>query len=158
MSNVQLNVWIDKKYKDQLEQWKQQTNKPGMNIIIEELIEAEMARQSGKVIEQESLPVIREIVRSEIQEATAQLRRELRLDREIEQTALRDHLRKGFDRLAALTIHSIRNSGIGLRLTYTALAKASTPEFAKKAHNDAREKEHLLLTRKDKPTSSEGEL
>src|SRR5260370_24522265 len=129
MYNVQLNVWIEKQYKDQLEQWKQDENKPGMDIIIEELIAAEIARRSGKVVEQQSLPVIREIVRAEVREATAELRRELRLDRELEQTAQRDYLRKSFDRIAALTIHTIRSSGFAHRYSFALLRKLVSIEF-----------------------------
>jgi hypothetical protein len=140
MPDVQLNVWIDKQYKDQLEQWKTHENKPGMNVIVEELIKAEMARRSGKVIEQESLPVIREIVRAEVREATAELRRELRLDRELEQTAQRDYLRKSFDRIAGLTIHAIRNAGFAHRYGYALLAKLVSIEFAQKAQEDSRKK------------------
>lgn len=153
MPDVQLNVWIDKKYKDQLEQWKQGENKPGMNIIIEELIEAEMARRSGKVIEQQSLPVIREIVRAEVREATAELRRELRLDRELEQTALRDYLHKGFDRIVGLTIHAIRNAGFAQRYGYSLLAKLVNPDFAQKVLEDAKKKiADQLLPRKVQDT------
>jgi hypothetical protein len=149
MPDVQLNVWIDKQYKDQLERWKQADNKPGMNIIIEELIEAEIARRSGKVIEQESLPVIREIVRAEVREATAQLRRELRFDRELEQTALQDYIRKGVDRLAGLTIHAIRNAGFAYRFGYALLGKLVSLEFAQKMYEDAKKKnEAQLLPRK----------
>jgi hypothetical protein len=153
MPDVQLNVWIDKHYKDQLEQWKQHESKPGMNVIIEELIKAEMARRSGKIVEQESLPVIREIVRAEVREATAELRRELRLDREIEQTAQRDYLRKSFDRIAALTIHAIRNSGFAQRFGYALLARLVSVEFAQKAHEDAKKKvERQLLPRQEHET------
>jgi hypothetical protein len=88
VTDVQLNVWIEKKYKDQLEQWKQDEHKPGMNLIIEELIEAEMARRSRTALEEHSLPVIRELIRSEVREANAALRRELRQDRELDKHQL----------------------------------------------------------------------
>lgn len=150
MPNVQLNVWIDKKYKDQLEQWKQDENKPGMNIIVEELIEAEIARRNGEIIEQNSLPAIQEIVRGEIQKAAAQLRRDLRQDREIEQTAQRDYLRKGFDRIAGLVIHAIRNSGFAQRFGYATLAKAYGPSFAMGIYEDSKERiERQLSPRKE---------
>jgi hypothetical protein len=139
MPNAQLNVWIDQQYKDQLEHWKREDNKPGMNVIVEELIEAEIARRSGKIVEQQSLPVIREIVRSEVREATAQLRREVRLDRELEQTELRDYLRKSFDRLAGLSVQAIRHSGVSFRLAYSALAKLSSVDSARSVYKDAKE-------------------
>jgi hypothetical protein len=156
MPEVQLNVWIDQQYKDQLERWKRDDNKPGMNVIIEELIEAEIARRSGKVVEQQSLPVIQEIVRSEVREATAQLRRELRLDRELEQTELRDYLRKSFDRLAGLSVQAIRNSGIAFRLAYSLVAERVGRAGADNLLQSAREGvERQLFSRKERQSQEE---
>lgn len=140
MSDVQLNVWIEKNYKDQLEHWKQTENKPGMNVIVEELINAEIARRSGKVLEQEALPVIREMVRAEVREATAALRREVRIDRAFEQTTLRDYIRKEFDHLAGLLVHTIRSSGYASHFSYALLSKLVSVEFAQLASDDARKK------------------
>lgn len=149
MTDVRLNIWISEESKDYLEQRKDAESKPGMNVIVEELIRADMARRQGKVIEQQALPAITEIVRAEVRHATADLRRELRQDRELEHIAERDFLRKHFDRVAGLIVHSIRNSGIARRLTYSLLAKAYGAPFALQMFEDAKEKAKLeLLPRK----------
>ena len=147
--DVQLNVWIKKPYRDQLEQWKQDENKPGMNSIVQELIEAEIARRSGKVVEQQSLPVIQEIVRSEVREATAQLRRELRLDRQHEAQEARDFLLKQVNRMVGLLVMAIRHSSMGFHFLFEHLAQAYGRPFALKTYDEARDKtEQELFPRK----------
>jgi len=157
MADVRLNIWISEEAKDYLEQRKNQENKPGMNVIVEELVRADMARRQGSIIEQQSLPAITETVRAEVRLATADLRRELRQDRELESIAERDFLRKHFDRVAGLVVHSIRNSGIGRRLIYSMLAKAYGVEFALEVFQDAKEKTKVeLLPRKKGDQQEQG--
>src|SRR2546430_2716644 len=137
---VQLNVWIPKDLKDYLADRAKRENKQGMNVVVAELIRQERAREQGEVVEQQSLPVLQEMVQKEIQQALAEHRREVRDDRIRELDAQRDYLRRGFDRMAALIIHAIRNAGIGRRLSYTLLAKAYGSSFATSALDDAKEK------------------
>ena len=75
-------------------------------------------------------------------------RRDVREDRALEQNEQRDYLRKGFDRMAALIVHAIRNAGIGRRLSYSVLAKAYGPSFAQSAFEDAKEKTQRELSPK----------
>jgi len=158
MADVRLNVWISEEAKDYLEQRKDHEKKPGMNIIVEELIRADMALRQGTKIEQQSLPAITETVRAEVRQATADLRRELRQDRELEHLAERDFLRKHVDRLAGLLVHAIRNSGIGRRLIYAMLAKAYGVPFALQAFEDAKEKVKTELLPRKKDPQQEQEL
>ncbi len=137
---VQLNVWIPKDLKDYLSDRAKRDSKPGMNILIAELIRQERAREQGEIIEHQSLPVIQDIMRREVRQALAEHRRDLRDDRALELDELRDYFRKAFDRLASLTVHAIRNAGIGRRLAYTFLAKAYGPVFAQATFDDAKEK------------------
>lgn len=117
--------------------------KQGMNIVVAELISQERAREQGEIVEQQSLPVLQEI-----RQALAEHRRDVRDDRALEQTEQRDYLRKGFDRMAALIVHAIRNTGISRRLTYAVLAKAYGPSFAASAFEDAKEKTQRELAPK----------
>src|SRR6266516_5478898 len=120
---VQLNVWIAKDLKDYLADRAKRDNKQGMNVVVADLIRQERAREQGEVVEQQSLPVLQEMMRHEIRQALADHRREVRDDRALELDEQRDYLRKGFDRMAALIVHAIRNAGIGRRLAYAVLAR-----------------------------------
>ncbi len=137
---VQLNVWIPKDLKDYVADRAKREDKPGMNVVIANLIRQERAREQGEVVEQQSLPVLQEIVRKEVRQALAEHRRDTRDDRAEEIEEQRNYLRKGFDRLAALTVNAIRSAGIGRRLSYSLLAKAYGSTFALSAYEDAKEK------------------
>jgi hypothetical protein len=151
---VQLNVWIPKDLKDYLADRARRENKQGMNVVVAELIRQERAREQGEVVEQQSLPALQEMMQKEIRKALAEHRREVREDRKLELDEQRDFLRRGFDRMAALIIHAIRNAGIGRRLSYTLLAKAYGSTFATSAFEDAKEKAQRELAPK---TSQEDE-
>jgi hypothetical protein len=146
--NVQLNVWIPKDLKDYLADRAKRDNKQGMNVVVAELIRQERAREQGEVVEQQSLPVLQEMMRLEVRQALAEHRREVREDRLLELDEQRDYLRRGFDRMAALIVHAIRNGGIGRRLSYSLLAKAYGSTFAQSAFEDAKEKAQRELAPK----------
>ncbi|HYU75263.1 MAG TPA: hypothetical protein VEL31_21555 [Ktedonobacteraceae bacterium] len=145
---VQLNVWIAKDLKDYLADRAKRDNKQGMNVVVADLIRQERAREQGEVVEQQSLPVLQEMMRHEIRQALADHRREVRDDRALELDEQRDYLRKGFDRMAALIVHAIRNAGIGRRLAYAVLAKAHGTSFAQNVFEDAKEKTQRELAPK----------
>ncbi len=147
---VQLNVWIPKELRDYVEDKKKRENKPGMNIVIADLIRQERAREQGEVIEQQSLPVLQELIRKEVRQALAEHRRNVHDDRQQEMEEQNTSLRKGFDRIAALTVNAIRNAGIGRRLSYSLLAKAYGSTFALEAFEDAKEKAKRELLPKHK--------
>jgi hypothetical protein len=145
---VQLNVWIPKDLKDYLAERAKRDNKQGMNVVVADLIRRERAREQGEVVEQHSLPVLREMLRLEVRQALAEHRREVREDRALELDEQRDYLRRGFDRMAALIVNAIRNAGISRRLSYAMLAKAHGPDFAKSVFEDAKQKVQRELTAK----------
>jgi hypothetical protein len=147
----QLNVWLPEELCNYVAQRARQ-EKRGRNQIIADLIRQDMAQRNGHLVEQNSLVVIREMVASELRQAHAQLRRDLREDREHEAESLREWVRKQVDRLAGLIIMAIRNSGIGRRLSYTLLSKAHGPDFAKAAYDDARAKANRELLPKKAPS------
>ncbi len=115
------------------------------------LIRQERAREQGELVEQQSLPVLQEVVRKEVRQALAEHRKNVRDDRAEEMEEQNTFLRKGFDRIAALTVNAIRNAGIGRRLSYSLLAKAYGSTFALEAFEDAKEKakRELLPKRKE---------
>jgi hypothetical protein len=120
-----------------------------MNLISNDLLAHAIATRRGEVIEQQSLPVIREIVQTELKKALAQQRMDLREDIGLEMTNEIKAIHRASDnRLAALLVRAIRDAGIGRRLAYTLLARSFGPDFAAKAYTDAREKTGKELANK----------
>lgn len=152
MPEKQLNVWIAEDLRNYVAQRAEQ-EKCGMNKIIAELVQRDMAQRSGEIVERNSLVVVRELVAAELRQAHAQLRRDLRDDREQEADSLREFVRKQADRLAGLIVMAVRSSGITRRLTYAVLSKAYGTSFAMAAYEDAKEKANQeLIPKKDAST------
>jgi len=139
---VELHVYVSRRAKQE---------KRGRNQIIADLIRQDMAQRDGQLVEHNSLIVMREMMAAELRQAHAQLRRDLREDREHEAESHREWVRKLVDRLAGLIIMAIRNSGIGRRLSFTLLSKAHGTDFAKAAYDDARAKANRELLPKKPP-------
>lgn len=148
---VQLNVWIPEDLRNHVTQ-RAKDEKRGQNAIIADLIREDIARRSGEFVTQNALIVVQEIVAAEIRQAHAQLRRDLREDREQEAENFFERLKKQFDRLAGLTVMSVRNGGIARRMMYSAISKAFDPPFAKAVYDRAREKAQEELLPRKTPT------
>ena len=140
----QLDVWIPVELHRYIAQRAKQEQR-GMNQVIADLIRQEMAREHDAVFERQTMGVLQEIVAAELRQAHAQLRRDLRADREQEAEAQRDWIHRQVDRLAGLVVMAVRNGGITRRLAYVILSKAYSPQFAKLAYDDAKEKAHQVL-------------
>lgn len=151
MTDKQLNVWIPEELRNHIER-RAKEEKRGMNTIIADLIRNDIARSNKDFVERNSLAAIREIVTAEICQAHAQLRRDLRDDREHEIESFFERLKKQFDRLAGLTVMSVRNGGIARRMIYSAISKAFDPPFAKAVYDHARQKAQEELLPKKVPT------
>jgi hypothetical protein len=135
-----LDMTIRADLRDFVEEESQRTGRP-MNFVVDELLEMAVAHRRGEIIEQQSLPVISEIVYTALRKQKAELRAELREDMRAEVVdLLREAIRKATDRVVALVIRTARDAAIIRRLVYVIIAKAYTPEFAKKMYEDAREK------------------
>jgi|SRR6266699_4127068 len=149
MADQRLNMWIPEELKVYLAE-RAKNEERGMNQIVVDLIRQEMARQQGAVVEQQSLPVIREIVQTELRKALAQQRSDLREDMNLEFTnELKALTRASDNRLAALMVRGLRDSNVARRLTYAMLARTHGPDFANRAYEDAREKAGRDLARRD---------
>jgi hypothetical protein len=116
-------------------------NRTVTNVAIGYL-RAGIARDKGEVIEQQSLPVLREIVQSELAKAIAQLQAGLREEfgrqlREV-QSELKRLNAQNTSRLAALQVKSLREAGVARRLV-TMLAETSvSTTFSQEALERAR--------------------
>jgi len=122
-----------------------------MNSITDELLALGIAVKRGEVIEQQSLPVIREIIQTELRKALAQQRTDQREDMALEFTnEIKPLTRASDNRLAALIVRALRDSNIARRLAYANLARAFGSDFANKAYEDAKDKAGKeLANRKD---------
>ena len=111
--------------------------------VIEELLQLGLSLKNGEVIEQHSLPIIREIVQTELLKAHAQLRSDLRDDHKTEKQEISRGIKESEhrlgDRLAALIVRAIREGGISRRMLFTVLSKED-PELAMAAYEDAKAK------------------
>jgi hypothetical protein len=117
------------------------TNGTPMNIIADELLAIGIAVKRGEVIEQQSLPVIREIINSELRKAFSTQRETIREDMALEFTnEFKAITRASDNRLAALIVRTLRDANISRRLMYTMLAKAYGASFATQAYEDASQK------------------
>ena len=115
---------------------------PGeISAAAEELLQAGLSLKKGEMVEQQSLPVIRDIVQNELRKTVAQLRNDLREDMRLDLLAeIKTLGRRSDDRLAALIVKAIRDAGIGRRMIYALLAKTAGPNFTQEVFQDAVEK------------------
>jgi hypothetical protein len=136
MGDVRLDAWIPEELKAYLVDRAKRENR-GMDQVLADLLRQEQAREQGAAIEQQSFPVLREIVQSELRKTAAQLRQDLRDDVSLDMRAFHT---KSDNRLAALIVRAMRDAALARRLIYTVLAKAHGPEFAQRAYETATER------------------
>jgi gamma-glutamylcysteine synthetase len=137
---VQLNIWISVEAKRYLEERFKQEGRH-FNEQIEDYIRKDMAVHRGEIMEQQSLPVISEIVDTTLRKYTAQLRADLREDMQLDiLEAMKTMMRNSDNRLASLIVRAVRDAGIIRRLLYALVAKTFGPEFARDAYENAQAK------------------
>ncbi len=113
---VQLNVWISVEAKQYLDE---RFEREGRHLYeqIEDYIRKDMAAHRGELMEQQSLPVISEIVDTTLRKYTAQLRADLRDDLRLDiLEPMKTVSRNSDDRLASLIVRAVRDAGIIRRL------------------------------------------
>jgi gamma-glutamylcysteine synthetase len=137
---VQLNVWISVEARQYLDERFKEEGRH-LNEQIEDLIRKDMAVHHGEIVEQQSLPVISEIIETKLRKATAQLRSDLREDMQLEMIEqIKTITRNSDNRLASLIVRAVRDAGIIRRLLYALVAKTHGAAFATEAYENAREK------------------
>jgi hypothetical protein len=145
MPKKQVGLRIEDHLKDGLQDQAKQSGKPETTLL-EEYIAAGLARDHGELIEQNSLPAIREAVREtvreEVKRAMAELYQQLSTD-------LQKSAKRSDDRLAALIVKAARYSGIGQRMLYSFIAKSVSTEFALKMFEAAKEQTGKDIARPD---------
>ncbi len=137
---VQLNVWISAEAKQYLDEC---FEREGRHLYeqIEDYIRKDMAAHRGEVVEQQSLPVISELVDTTLRKYMMQLRTELREDMQLEVIEqIKTITRNSDNRLAGLIVRTVRDAGIIRRMLYALVAKTHGTDFASEAYESAREK------------------
>lgn len=147
----QLNVWISEDLKMYLDERAEREDKH-RNTIIAELLEQDRARRQGELIEQQSLPLFREVLQTELRKFLAQQRSNQQDDlddlyqkivAELEELVPPNTLTK----IAKLVTRTVRDSSINRFLLYASVSKAHGPEFADKAYDDAEKKTNEEMLR-----------
>ncbi len=146
----QISLWLDLDSCDSLEELAKGSHK---NAVIEELIQQEVTRRKGEIVELKTLPIVRQIIQEELLKALSQLRSDQREDQQRNTQMLKtdllremkDREHRSDDRLAALTVRAIREGGISRRMLFTVLSKED-PELAMAAYEDAKAKVGKELT------------
>jgi hypothetical protein len=146
MPDKQLNVWISEEAKNYLAERARREDRP-MNMLVEELIRQDAARHNGEIIEQQSLPVMSELIETKLRKAIAQLRADFRDDLRLDiLESMKTVIRSSDDRLASLIVRAVRDAGIIRRLLYALIAKTFGPEFAHEAYENAKARAGQELT------------
>jgi hypothetical protein len=144
MQKERLDVRIRPELRHQLEA-KVQQNETSLTKLAERYLVEGLARDNGELIEQSSLPAIREAVRSEFNACMDQLYE--RLSRDLQQSA-----RKSDDRLAALIVKAARSAGIAQRMMFSLASKLVNYEFAMKIWESAKEQTGKALVKPEEKT------
>ena len=143
MATKQLNVWIPEDLRNYIAR-RADDEKHHMNTIIADLIKDDIVKRNDQLTEQTTLLALQEIiaavVHAEICKVHAQLRHDLRQDRQLEAESFFERLRSYLDHLIGLLATAVRSSGIARRLVYASLSKDHGARFAKAVYDDAREK------------------
>lgn len=103
---------------------------------VEELLRAGRALKQGEIVEAESLPVIRELVQTELRKTEARLRTDIRAD--VEQVTKESSQRQA-NRLAALSVQAVREAGLARRMLFAFIVRAVGEDFARAVLAGARE-------------------
>ena len=143
----QLGLRIGKNLKEGLDEKAKRTG-VSTSAVLEDYIAKGLARDSGELVEQNSLPAIREAVREEVRKEMAVLYQQLSAD-------LQKSAKRSDDRLAALIVKSARGAGIGWRLAYALLVKVVGIDQANRTYEDAKEKVGKEMTRPDEPNKAQ---
>jgi hypothetical protein len=144
MAKKQVGLRIAPHLKDGLQDQAGRSGK-AETALLEEYIAAGLARDTGELVEQNSLPAIRQAVREEVAKAMQEMYQQLSTD-------LQKSARRSDDRLAALIVKAARSAGIGQRMLYSFIGKTVNAEFAARMYEAAKEQTGKDIAR---PTSDE---
>ena len=150
----QLNVWIDGDLKDALAV-RAEEEQTTMKYLVEGILRQDMARTRGEIMEQQAMPVVRNIVQSELNRSMAQLRNDLREDMQAEIVEkIRSMTRNTDNRLAGLIVRTVRETGILRRMVFALTSRLVNYAFALETYENAKEKAGQELSKSTKKEMS----
>ncbi|MDQ6662506.1 MAG: hypothetical protein M3Z24_16270 [Chloroflexota bacterium] len=133
----QLNIWIKNETKAALVQQAKLEHR-SMATIVEELIQQYTSQQQADVVERQSLPLIREVIVTEIRKALAQHRLDLSEDmRIVVLDAIKLYIHQSVEQLARIVGRAVRVGMINRRLIHALMSRAYGEEFASQADEEA---------------------
>ena len=144
MPKERFDIRISAELRHQLEA-KVRQNETSLTKLAERYLVEGLACDNGELIEQSSLPAVRETVRSEFNACMDQLYE--RLSSDLQQSA-----RKSDDRLAALIVKAARSAGIAQRMLFSLASKLVSYEFAMKIWESAKGQTGKALVKPDEKT------
>jgi len=133
----QLNVWIKKETKAALAR-QAKLEQRSMGAIVEELIQHSTSHEQAELVERQSLPLIREVIVTEIRKALAQHRLDLGEDMQmVILEAVKLCIRQSVEQLTRLIGRAVQVGMINRRLTRALMSHAYGEEIAAQADEDA---------------------
>src|SRR5579884_4043849 len=121
-----LDVQIDEGHYNYIKRMSNTSGVP-MNVIANELLTLGIAVKQGEVIEQQSLPILRDAIdtsiRKHISRQSESIREDIRLEIANELNELKEITRASNHKLAALVVKTLRDANLARRLLYQLLAK-----------------------------------
>jgi hypothetical protein len=148
-----LYVDIDARLRDEIEETAK-LHHQSLTAYVEEALREKQARESGETVERQTLPLIREIVQTELRKTAAQLRTDVRED--VQHDVLNEMKvlgRRSDDRIIALVLKAVRCAGIGHWLLYRWIAHREGGDAAMKWFEQARDQTGKDLARRTGPAS-----
>jgi hypothetical protein len=142
-----LDVFISEDIREYISETAHKEGKYLYNVT-EDFLRETIARRQGTVMEQQSLPVIREIVQQELLQAMTQQRLAWKEDMQhliVEQ--VKTTARKGDDRIVSFLVRLLRDSGIIRRLVYALLLHFIGEKNALDVYHTAQERAGRDLAR-----------
>jgi hypothetical protein len=127
-----LDIRIESALRDGLDQCAEQSGAM-LTTIVERYLQEGLARDAGQLVEIQSLPEIRAIVRDETSRTISQLYEQLSAD-------LAKNAKRDTERLAKMSANGWRDAGIAWRLLYALISKVVSAEYARQAYEDAKAK------------------
>lgn len=143
MQKKQIGLRIEAHLKDGLDDQARRTGIPATTLL-ENYIAKGLARDSGELVEQNSLPAVQQAVKEEVAKAIQELYHHLSTD-------LQKSARRSDDRLIALIVKGVRSSSITQRMLFTFIGKIVDSTYAKHTFEEAKE-----LAGKDMARPTEG--
>src|SRR5579859_1773571 len=140
----QLNVWINADLKESMSQRALQKG-VSLKEFVEDIFGQSMAQYQAEMLEKQALPIIEDMIERSLQKSTARQNQQMQEAFHTEiilpmKQLIRETDRHLSDRIASLSVRTVRDGSIIRHLLYALLAKLFSVSFARDAYEHAKEK------------------